>query len=61
MGNWLRLRRQSHAPRELDGTETIYAAADGTLKHMDPDGTVEDLVSGGGGGGSQPVQWLGPF
>ena len=51
MANWTRLRRQSHAPRELDGTETIYAAADGTLMHMDPDGSETELGTGGGGGG----------
>lgn len=47
MANWVRLRRQSHAPRELDGTETIYAAADGTLKHMDPEGSLSDLAGSG--------------
>ena len=47
MANWTRLRRQSHAPRELDGTETIYAAADGTLKHMDPEGSVTNLAGEG--------------
>ncbi len=60
MGNWLRLRRQSHAPKHLDGTETVYAAADGTLKHMAPDGTVGDLTSGGGGG-SQAMIPYGPI
>jgi len=54
MANWTRLRRQSHAPRELDGTETIYAAADGTLMHMDPDGSETELGSGGGGSGDVP-------
>jgi hypothetical protein len=53
LANWTRLRRQSHAPRELDGTETIYAAADGTLMHMDPEGSETELGTGGPGG-SQP-------
>lgn len=47
LANWLRLRRQAHAPRELDGTETIYAAADGTLKHMDPEGNLSNVAGEG--------------
>lgn len=55
MANFLRLRRQGHAPKALDGTETLYADADGTLKHQAPDGTVTDVGAGGESGGSQPV------
>lgn len=55
MAYFLRLKRRSTLPDEKRDTEAIFADENGDLKHMDPDGNVTDLGSGGNGG------YVGPF
>ena len=47
MSYFVRLKRRSRLPAKVEATEAICAAADGTRKHMDPEGTVTTLAGAG--------------